>query len=695
MFKDQMLGHIWRCLLLVVFLAFPGSPAAGGHAAALGTTGLASAAATSMLFIENTGQYPAEVRFAAMGGDRVLWLTADALWIQMNRPAARDRPGRAWENALRPSGTGPRRAPLRLSFEGASPHARLEPFDRLSTRVTYFVGDDPARWRADVPVWGGVRYVGLYPGIDLEMAGVGPRWGVRWVTQPGADVAAVSPRLNGAPVDSDLLYGTFLGGLNWDYGDGIVVDAAGHAYVAGMTASPGFPGGQGTPATELAQPEDVFVAQLDEAGSTLVYVTVFGGTRGDWGHALAVDAAGAAYVVGGTNSFDFPTTPGAFDTSFGGFTDAFVTKLAPGGAVIEYSTLLGGLDDEWGWAIAVDATGSAYVTGDTESSDFPRAGGSDLLNGYEAFVTKLNATGSGLIYSRLLGGTEREIGYGIAVDTAGAAYVTGATSSVDFPVTPGVFAPAFGGGAADAFVAQYDPSGTALVYATYLGGDSEDRGHAVAIDSSGAAYVTGRTLSAQFPTTPGAFDAVYNGGDGDAFVARLAPGGAALSYSTFLGGAGADLGLGVATDASGAACVTGRTSSSGFPVTPLAFDTGYSGGVYDAFVTRLAAGGTRLLYSTFLGGSGTDEGYAVALDAAGAVYVTGSTGSADFPATPGAVDPTYNGSYQDAFVARLRAPDVQLMHLPLIAANAPDGSAGPAMPGAQAPALFVAHPHAQ
>lgn len=692
MFSDQVLGRVWRFVLLVALQALFACPVAGGRSAALG--GAAQQARGAMpLLIENVGQYPGEVRFAALGGDRVLWLTDDALWIQMSRPAAGGLPGRARENAPQPSGTEQRRAPLRLSFEGASPHARVEPFGRLSTRVAYFTGDDPARWRADVPVWGGARYVGLYPGLDLEIAGVGRRWGLRWVAQPGADVAAVHPRLNGAPVASDLLYATFLGGLNWDYGDGIVVDAAGCAYVLGTTASPDFPGAQGAPATEAAQLEDVFVAQLDETGSTLVSLTVFGGTRGDWGHGLAVDAAGAAYVIGGTNSFDFPTTAGAFDTDFGGFTDAFVTKLAPGGTVMEYSTLLGGLDDEWGWAIAVDATGSAYVTGDTESSDFPRAGGSDLLNGYEAFVTKFNAAGSGLVYSRLLGGGEREIGYGIALDAMGAAYVTGVTSSVDFPVTAGAYDPVFNGGPADAFVAEYDPSGAALVYATYLGGEDEERGMALATDASGAAYVTGRTLSSQFPTTSGAFDTGYNGGDGDVFVTRLAPGGATLSYSTFVGGAGAELALGIAVDPSGTAFVTGRTSSADFPVTPLAFDTGYNGGAYDVFVARLAAGGAHLRYSTFLGGSGTDEGYAVALEVAGTVYVTGSTGSTDFPVTPGAFDPTYNGSYQDAFVARLRVPDVWQVHLPLIAANAPDWRARPAEPSARANALFVRHPH--
>jgi hypothetical protein len=236
-----------------------------------------------------------------------------------------------------------------------------------------------------------------------------------------------------------------------------------------------------------------------------------------------VDGAGNAYVTGFTFSADFPTTPGAFDTTFNpGTFDAFVTKLNPAGSALVYSTYLGGASTDQGFGIAVDAAGNAYVTGWTVSADFPTTPGAfdTTAAGADAFVTKLNPAGSALVYSTYLGGASTDQGFGIAVDGAGNAYVTGLTVSADFPTTPGAFDTTFNGGG-DAFMTKLNPAGSALVYSTYLGGASNDQGSGIAVDGAGNAYVTGSTFSADFPTTPGAFDTTFNGSI-DAFVTKFA-----------------------------------------------------------------------------------------------------------------------------------------------------------------------------
>ena len=460
---------------------------------------------------------------------------------------------------------------------------------------------------------------------------------------------------------NDLLYATFLGGGGYDGGSAIAVDAAGAAYVTGVTRSTDFPTTPGAFDTSHDGNLDVFVTKLNAAGSGLAYATFLGGSDWDVGSGIAVDAAGAAYVTGSTWSPDFPTTPGAFDTSYnGGYSDVFVTKLNADGSDLVYSTFLGGSE---GRGIAVDAAGAAYVTGWTGSTTFPTTPGAfdpSYNGGTDDFVTKLNAAGSGLVYSTFLGGLSSDVGKGIAVDAAGAAYVTGETYSDDFPTTPGAFDPTPNDGC-DAFVAKLNFSGSSLAYATFLGGSyanwwggsSTDVGYAIAVDGSGAAYVTGFTGSRDFPTTPGVFDPTWNGG-WDGFVVKLSPSGSFLAYATFLGGMDYDYGNGIAVDAAGAAYVTGYTASTDFPTTSGAFDSTYN--YLDAFVVRLNASGSGLEYATFLGGYQKDSGRGIAVDGSGAAYVTGVTESHDFPTTPGAFDVTINDGYlgpTDAFVTKL------------------------------------------
>jgi hypothetical protein len=406
-----------------------------------------------------------------------------------------------------------------------------------------------------------------------------------------------------SPDGSALAYSTFLGGTSIDQGNGIAVDGAGIAYVTGETSSSNFPTTPGALDSALNGNDDAFVTKLSADGSALSYSTYLGGTGNiDSGNDITVDGAGSAYVTGETISTDFPTTPGAFDTTPGSI--------------------------------------------------------------YEAFVTKLDAAGASLVYSTYLGGSGSfDHGRGIAVDSAGSAYVSGSTSSANFPTTVGAYDTTHNGDD-DAFVTKLDPTGSSLAYSTFLGGNTFDGSSGIALGAGGNVYITGSTSSSDFPATAGAFDTTYNS-DGDAFVTKLNAAGSALAYSTFLGGTGAggtgyDAGSGIAVDGTGRAWVTGRTDSVVFPTTTGAFDTLY-GPVGDAFVTQLNAVGSALSYSTFLGGStggstgGTDQGSDVALDWTGDVYVAGYTTSSDFPTTAGAFDPSSNGGF-DAFVTKFFGP---------------------------------------
>ncbi|PYN03911.1 MAG: hypothetical protein DME07_05000, partial [Candidatus Rokuibacteriota bacterium] len=318
----------------------------------------------------------------------------------------------------------------------------------------------------------------------------------------------------------------------------------------------------------------------------LVYSTYLGGSSFDEGYAIAVDAAtGNAYVTGYTDSPSFPTTPGAFQTTFkGGSGDAFVTQLNPEGSALVYSTYLGGTGSDTGFGIALGAGGNAYVTGGTDSTNFPTTAGAFTSGGNgDAFVTKLNSAGAGLVFSTYLGGTGFDEGLAIAVDTSGNAYVTGDTDSTDFPTTAGAFP---SGGTGNAFVTKLSSAGS-LSYSTYLGGNGSDQGNGIAVDTFGNAYVTGVTDSTNFPSTAGPFG---TGGGGDAFVTALNPTGTALVFFTYLGGTNLDRGMGISVDAmpSPNAYVVGITNSNDFPTTSLAFDTTFNGGFDDAFVAMIA-----------------------------------------------------------------------------------------------------------
>jgi hypothetical protein len=455
-------------------------------------------------------------------------------------------------------------------------------------------------------------------------------------------------------IDPVLVYSTYLGGSGEENVSGelftvggIARHSDGSAYVTGSTTSADFPTANAV--QPLRGVGTAFVTKLDPSGAR-VYSTYLGGSLLSEGQKVTVDAAGHAYVIGWTMSRDFPTVGALQPVYGGGEGDAFVAKLNPAGSALVYSTYLGGAKTEYGYAIAVDASGNAHVAGYTESTDFPTVNARQAAFGggqFDPFIAKINPSGSALVYSTYHGGTKEEEALGIKVDAAGNAYVVGWTSSPDFPLLNPIQG-TFGGGSGDAYVLKLSPTGS-LLYSTYLGGSGEEQGYGIALDPTGSAYVTGTTGSVNFPTVR-AFQATF-GGQADAFVTKLNPAGSAIVYSTYLGGGGRDEGRGIAVSLGGEAFVAGRTASSNFPlVTPV---QAALGGDFDAFVVKLDANGVPR-YSTYLGGSGFDAASDIAIDTMGAAFVTGRTGSANFPVL-NAAQSVYRGGGSDAFVAKLSA----------------------------------------
>jgi endonuclease/exonuclease/phosphatase family metal-dependent hydrolase len=389
-----------------------------------------------------------------------------------------------------------------------------------------------------------------------------------------------------------LVYSTYLGGSEEDgrCGFALGVDSEGAAYVTGYTVSSDFP--TKNPIQRYkAGDYDAFVTKINSAGNKLIYSTYLGGKAYDGVGAIAVDTEGAAYLTGYTYSGDFPTKNPIPSVKGEGYV-AFITKINASGTALVYSTTLGGSEIDAGFGIAVDSEGMVYITGYTDSSDFPTKNPIQESNAgdYDAFITKINASGTALVYSTYLGGSEMDSGYGVVVDSEGAAYLGGTTSSVDFP-TKNPIQGSFGGGHDDAFITKIDPSGTALVYSSYLGGSDGDGGRVSAVDSEGAVYVVGQTTSVDFPTKNPIQRT--NAGDVDIFIAKVNSSGSALIYSSYLGGTGDDIDNGMVVDSEGAAYVTGWTNSIDFP-TQNPIQGSHGGGERDVFITKVKIPSERL-----------------------------------------------------------------------------------------------------
>jgi hypothetical protein len=734
------------------------------HAAAETLTGI------PLSFEINRGQSDANVKFLSHGNGYSLFLTESAAVLVLSKQETHSKlPGHS-------SAAGD---VIRMELQGAKSNADVRGVDELPGKANYFIGNDPTKWHSKVPTYARVKSEGVYPGIDLVYYGNQRQLEYDFVVAPGADPKplrlhfAGAQRLSLTPngdlaiksrngeiafhkpvvyqlkdgvrepvegrfrllagnhirfalgsydhtrtlvIDPVLAYSTYLGGsgpcLNsqlapatpCDSGNAIAVDAVGDFYVVGATVNSDFPVATGAiQAVNNGMAFDngfflnnAFVTKFNPRGSALIYSTYLGGTTsdeqpgtfsGDVATGVAVDAAGNAYVTGYASSYTFPVTSNAYqkvnNVRSGIGNNGFVTKLNPTGSALIYSTYFGGSGDwtedsdlfygENPAGIAIDAAGSAYIVGSTGSADLPVTSNAfQKVNNtgggaFNLFITKFNVTGSALVYSTYLGGSGVNPGRringdtagGIAIDSSGNAYVTGAAYSRDFPVTANAYQkinntpndPEFGTGNPNAIIAKLNPAGTALVYSTYLGGSTGDGANAIALDSTGNAYVTGSAGSPDFPVTANAFQVNKGGG----FVTELNSAGSALENSTFFGGVVNSIAL----DAFGSAYLTG-VAGGNFPVTADAFrKADHAPHATNAFVSKLDSTLSTLLYSTYIGGSATqgqgvygDSGNGIAVDWFGDAYITGTTCSIDFPLASVPFQTKNKGTGCTAFVSK-------------------------------------------
>lgn len=619
-----------------------------------------------------------------------------------------------------------RESQVRVRFGGANARAEVRGAGPMG-HANFLIGSDPRAWRRELPAFQEILYRELYPGIDAAYSGAGGHLKSEFRVAPGADPGQIRLEYSGnlsidaagslhagnlreqAPliyqdtaagrvsvngryrlfdartagfeiqaydqrlplvIDPVISYATYLGGTGQGAVTGVAVDSTGNLYATGWTEALNFP----IVGAEQAANQggvDVFVVKLNAVGSTLLYATYIGGRGEDKGAAIAVDGSFQAYVTGSTASTNFPLAA-AIRSTLGGSKTAFALKLNAVGNTLLYSTYLGGTNYETGNAIAVDGSGNAYIAGDTQSANFPvlSAVQSALGGGSDAFVAKFTASGA-LAFSTFLGGAANEHAGGIAVDASGSAYIAGGTTSTDFPVVGAI--QGANAGNQDVFVTKLSASGAAILYSTYLGGNggaTAEQANGIAVDSSGAAYVTGVTNSANFPVTAGAYQTLFNGVS-DAFVARLNTAGSALVFSAYLGGTDFDWANGIRIDGSGNAYVAGYTFSTNFPVVNGV--QAVLGGIHDAFVTKISAAGSTLSFSTYYGGSGSDSANAIAVDASGNMYVGGQTASLNLPLAS-AIQSLNNGGTV-GWLARLgvTAPPVQT---PSVVSVAPASGAG-------------------
>ena len=623
------------CLLLAAAVPAAAAPApAEPQAWAPGKVGRQNA--TQMLqFIANAGQLADGARYQVQGSSTALFLADDAIWITLfdkeTLAAVRAQSPLTASHGFRADHPQPDRRShpirgvnLKISFVGASARPVLEPFDRQETRASYFRGAQE-NWRSDVAVWGGVRYRNLYPGVDLELSGAQGRLAQRIIAQPWADLSAVRLRVEGAQgqrIEGDeLRLTTEVGELALPL---LSVQTSDGQPLRPGASAPSIEGAEIIAPFAHAQEHTGAVAP--QAAADLSFATYVGGMFDDEAWDIAIDGNGASYITGNTFSPNFPTTSGAWDTSCGNdgscdydgtyfYYDAFITKINAAGTAPAYSTFIGGNGGDFGEAIAVDSNGAAYITGYTFSSDFP--------------VPRAHPE---------------------APASARAGFAKGqlsVRSSASAARSPAIIA----NGTDDIFIMKLNPSGTQIVYTQLLYTDDPsqniynyDEGYDIAVDANRNAYVTGLTG--------------YDSYDG--FVAKLDPNGT-LIYGPIFGGSNDDWGSGIAVDGSGNTYITGRTVSTDYPLTNNAYDSqcgddgqcDYDGSYYyDMILSGITADGQFFFYSTYLGGNNGDAGFDIAVDGSNRVYVTGYTYSTNFVTTSGAHDRTFNGLY-DAFAMKL------------------------------------------
>jgi hypothetical protein len=609
-------------------------------------------------FEANQGQTASEAKFFARGNGYILFLTPRQIVLSF-RPL--EGIGLNPDDVTSPEKHLLHPTQLRISLRDANPQAQAIGLEELPGKTNYFVGKDPRNWRKNVPTYAKVRSSQVYPGVDLVYYGNHRELEYDFVVAPHADPSLIQLSIDDAEkLSLDSVGGVVLqtNGMTlrmqkpliYQIHNQIRQEVAGRFRIAGPNQLRFDIGDYDNSKPLIIDP-------------VLSYATYLSGMSNEVATSIQVDSAGNTYITGSTYSPDFPAVgplgqPGpSVNRAMG---DAFVTKLNAAGTAVIFSSFLSGNNLDRGNALALDPGGNIYVTGETLSTDFPvvnplHSTCDNCPNTAHGFVAKLNPSGSALIYSTYLAGSGGEIGYAIAADSAGNAYVGGLTRSQDFPTTPGAYQPTPGDPVVacqiaafdtcgDGFVAKIKSDGSAFVYATYLGGSLYDQVSGIAVDASGNAYVTGKTYSQNFPTTPGSLlptcdtFRVCSTLFLNVFVTKLNAAGSALVYSTYLAGSNSfadSWANAIAIGTAGNAYVTGTTGAADFPTTAGAYQTGCvkndAGCVGNAFVSKLNLTGSALVYSTYLGGSGGEGGNAIVVDSAGNAYIGGATASSDFP----------------------------------------------------------------
>ncbi|HEY1337847.1 MAG TPA: SBBP repeat-containing protein [Bryobacteraceae bacterium] len=633
---------------------------------------------------------------------------------------------------------------LHMRLAGGNATAGVSPLEASTAKANYLIGRDRSQWRMGVGSYQRIEYAQVYRGIDVAYYGVAGRLEYDFRVAPQADAGAIRMAFSGARLRIDR------------NGDLVLANRAGEIRHHRPIAYQEIAGTRRAVAARYVRRGRAIgfdIGPYDRTHELVIdpvvtYAAYFGGSQTDGAYYVALDAAGNAYIAGETFSTDLAATSGAAQGANGGDQDIFVSKLDSKGALL-FTTYLGGNDMETLSGLALDGSGNIYVAGWTISSNFPSTPGAmqtfnrgGFFIGSDGFVTKLDPTGTKLLYSTYLGGNDDELLLALAVDSAGNAYVTGTTASLNFPVSPAAYQK--GNKALAAFVTKINPTGTQNVYSTYVGGSTAELAHAIAIDAAGAAYVAGYTASRDFPVTTGAPQAVFRGGsslENDGMIFKLDAQGSHLIYSTFLGGSGDDEVDAIALDAAGNAYVSGFTSSADFPATAGAMQStllgpddafmakvnptgtafGFAtlfggtrseraptialdgsgniylggqstssglpvvapsqngwGGAGDGYVFKFDPTATRVLQGTYIGGSGDETVAAIALDASGNVFATGITASTDFPASRLGAQSKYSGK-GDAFIAKLSFADDNLKLTVVPAALTFQGDTGASM----------------
>jgi hypothetical protein len=653
-------------------------------------------------FEANQGQSNSRVKFLARGCGYTLFLTGGEAVLALGTMPRGEQVNPALHTAV-----------VHMKLSGANPAAGVSGMDELPGKSNYFIGNDPRKWKTDVPTYARVKYQDIYPGVNLVYYGNQEQLEYDFVVAPGANPKAITLRLEAGQIQANK--GDLRGlALQIDRNGDLVVDLNGgkirfHQPVAyqDVTVSSSQTNIQERKFIEARyvlkarNQVGIRLASYDATRSLVIdpvvwYSSYLGGSAADQASGIAVDGAGNVYVTGFTQSVDFPRVnqiPSACEVRTarscgGGGEHAFVTKISASGKLLVYSSYLGGSGGDQGNGIAVDSAGNAYLTGTTNSLDFPRVnqisgsclGACGSGNNVDAFVTKINAAGNALVYSSLVGGSgddgnqfEGTFFAGIAVDSSGNAYLTGTTFSTDFPRVnqiPGACLGSCGQGTAqDVFVTKVNAAGSALVYSSYLGSSGSDLGFGIAVDLSGNVYLAGLTLSSDFPRVnqiPGACNGeCSNSLNYDAYVTKINAAGSALVYSSYLGGSGNDSARGIAVDGSENAYLAGSSGSTDFPVVnqiPGICAQNSCGG----FAAKVNAAGSALVYSSRFGGSNATQAHAIAVDDSGSAYVTGENRSADFPRVNQIIGACRGscgtGTNQDGFVTKINAAGDALVY---------------------------------